>query len=124
MLHTVKSRALGKHPACEDAFLGAIELCFVDFDERRRDGLFRERARIADARRYRQRAEFHGFVNRDFQWRYVSRYLVQRGKHSDLVLDLLRLGSRREQRNKHQAGQRDPYQHSSVVSYPFKLASH
>jgi hypothetical protein len=45
------------------------------------------RARVAHARRDFQRAEFHGFVDGNFERGNAARHLVECGKHGDLVLD-------------------------------------
>jgi hypothetical protein len=87
MLHRVKAGAIGEHPAGEDALDLSGELDLVNLDER--VGVWRLgwRPGVANPRRHFQGAELHRLIDRNFQMRDAPRYLVESGKHGDLVLD-------------------------------------
>ena len=87
MLHGVKSRALGEHPAGEDALDVACEFDFIYLHEGGGVRRLCRGTRIADARRHLQRAELHRLIDRDFEMRDAPRNLVEGCEHGDRVLD-------------------------------------
>jgi len=99
MLDGVKAGAFGEHPACEDAVLVARELDLVDLHERGRVRRLGRRARIANARRNLQRAEFDCLIDGHFQMRDAARHFVEGGEDGDLVLDGLGMESLTRQRH-------------------------
>ena len=87
MLHGVEARALGEHPAGEDALLLPIELYLVHLDEGGRLRLLLGRTRVADARRHLEGPELHGGVEGDLELGGAGGDLVQRREDGNGVLD-------------------------------------
>jgi hypothetical protein len=121
VLDGVKAWTVGEHPAGKDALDLSGELDLVNLDERCRMGRLGGWAAIADPRRHFERAELHRLIDRDFQMRNAPRYLVESGKHGDLVLD--DVGAYLE-RAKHRDGGGKTEQQSKVGESRFKPLHH
>jgi len=87
VLHRVKAGAIGEHPAGKDALDLSGELDLIHLDEGIGVRPLGGGPRIAHPRRHFQRAELHRLVDRNFEVRDAPRYLVEGGKHGDLVLN-------------------------------------
>jgi len=97
----VKTGALRKHPARENAFGLIVQQNLIHFDER---GCLRRlgwRTHITNARRDFQRPENHSVVNRNFERGYAPRHLVERGENSRFVLEFLRACANRLKTDNH-----------------------
>jgi hypothetical protein len=93
VLHGVKPRAIGEHPAGEDPLDIAVQLDLVHLDEGGGMRRLGRRAGVAHPRRHLEGAELHGLVYRDFEMRDAPRHLVEGGEDGDRILDLV--GARR-----------------------------
>ncbi len=89
MLDGVKAGALGEHPPREDALDLAGELDLVDLDEGRGVRRFGRRRRIANPRRYLERAELDGLIDRNLEMGDAPGHLVERSEHGNIVLNLV-----------------------------------
>ena len=104
-------------------FSDAVELLFVDLDERRRLRLFGRRARIAGARRHPERAERHRFVELDLEFRNARRDLVERGKDGDMVFDSIGAGRACRAADDRQSGERQRATAAKPAAAPFPKRS-
>ncbi len=98
MLDGIEPGALCEHPAGEDPLLLALEHHLVDLDEGGRLRLLGGRPRVAGPRRDLEGAERRRLVQRHFQARDLGGHLVEGREHGDGVVDALRHGRGREQR--------------------------
>jgi hypothetical protein len=87
VLHGVKTRALGEHPAGKDPLDLARQLGLVDLDERGRVRRLGRRRGVAHPRRHFEGAELDGLVDGNLEMGDAARHLVESGKHGDRVLD-------------------------------------
>jgi hypothetical protein len=92
VLHGVKPRALGEHPAGENPLHLALEIDLVDLNEGGGVGRLGGRRRVAHPWRHFQRTELDCLINGDLEVRDAPRDLVEGGKHSDRVLDRVGIG--------------------------------
>jgi hypothetical protein len=87
VLHGVKAGTFGEHPPGEDALDLARELGLVDLDEGGGVRRLGRRRRIANPRRYLERAELDGLIDRNLEMGDAPGHLVERSEHGDRVLD-------------------------------------
>jgi hypothetical protein len=87
VLHGVKARALGEHPAGKDPLHLARELHLVHLDEGGGVGRLGRRVRVTHPRCHLEGAELDRLIDGDLKVRDASRHLVERGEHGDRVLD-------------------------------------
>jgi hypothetical protein len=95
VLHGVKPRAFGKHPAGENPLHLSSKLDLVHLDKGGGMRRLGRRARVADSRRHLEGAEFDCLVNGDLEMRDASRHLVERCEDGDRVLDRVGIGDLR-----------------------------
>ena len=96
MLDSMQAGAGRIHPAREDAlvFIGGCD--FIHLGEGRRLRRFGRGPGVADARRDLERTKLHGFVNRHFKRDDAPGDLVETGKNSRGMLDLVGQSGRGE----------------------------
>ena len=99
MLYRVEARAVGEHPAAEDALLLAVELQLFHLDESRGFWRLGWGPRVANPWRHLQSAECGGLVERNLEAGNFRRHLVERGEDGDRVLDALGRRRRGQQRS-------------------------
>lgn len=89
MLDGIQPRALGEHPAGEDALNFPVQLDLIDLDKRGCVRRLSRRSGVAGARGDFKRAELDGLSDRNFEMRDAARDLIEGREHGDRVLDLV-----------------------------------
>jgi hypothetical protein len=107
VLHGVKARTLGEHPASEDPLDLSRQLHLVNLDEGGRVRRLGRRRRIAHSRRHLQRAELNRLVDGNLEMGNASRDLVEGGEHGDRVLDRLGQSEARRSAGDRQANRKE-----------------
>jgi hypothetical protein len=107
VLHGVKARTLGEHPASEDSLDLSRQLHLVNLDEGGCVWRLGRRRRIAHSRRHLQRAELNRLVDRNLEMGNAPRNLVEGGEHGDRVLDRLGQSEARRSAGDRQANRKE-----------------
>jgi hypothetical protein len=107
VLHGVKARTLGEHPAGENPLDLSRQLDLVNLDEGGRMRRLGRRRRVAHPRRHLQRAELDRLVDGNLEMRNASRDLVESGEHGDRVLDRLGQSEARRRAEDGQANRKE-----------------